>query len=128
MRPPATLGRLRAVAALGNPNAHFSVSFGTWSAVSPARSADWNRVLSRSGPHPPQVTAAADASKGGAAVHLPVSDGVARATMRPARYSATARFSAALSSPPCTCIAPDVSAEMIASGVRARSSSTVGIL
>src|SRR5579872_787438 len=38
-RPPATVGSARAVVAFGNPNAHFSVSFGTFSALRPAWSA-----------------------------------------------------------------------------------------
>src|SRR5271165_1912105 len=39
----------------GNPNAHFSLSWGTWAAVSPAVFSDWNRVLEVSTPQPFQA-------------------------------------------------------------------------
>src|SRR5437867_9296406 len=67
-RPPATVGSARAVTALGNPNAHFSVSFGTWSAVMPA--AGWNRMFVTSALHPGH-RGPLDGSNGGAAVHRP---------------------------------------------------------
>src|SRR5215831_5294648 len=42
------VGVPNAVVTPGNPNAHFSFSFGVVSAVSPARGADWNRVFAAS--------------------------------------------------------------------------------
>ena len=51
-RPLATVGCDQADVASGNPNAHFSESLGTCSAVSPACCADWNLVLVMDGDQP----------------------------------------------------------------------------
>ena len=50
--PLATVAWDQADVASGNPNAHFSESRGTWSAVSPACCADWNLVLVMDGDQP----------------------------------------------------------------------------
>src|SRR6266571_1914308 len=54
-RPPATTGCVPAEVAPGNPNAHFSLRCDTSSAVIPAASADWNRMLVMPWPQPFQA-------------------------------------------------------------------------
>src|SRR5258708_13503256 len=65
-RPPATVGCDQAEVASGNPNAHFSESRGTCSAVSPAFGPDWNRVLAPDGDHPFHSGEDAGSDSGGA--------------------------------------------------------------
>src|SRR5439155_16960648 len=65
--PSTTEGTPKAVVTPGNPNAHFSFSFGTVWPVSPALCAAWNRVLAGSA-QPFQFPAAA--ARCGVAEHL----------------------------------------------------------
>src|SRR5690349_3543885 len=50
MRPRYTAGCERRTDVSGNANAHFSLSFGTSSAFSPASLAPWYRILERPAP------------------------------------------------------------------------------
>src|ERR1700692_3760815 len=51
-RPAATAGCPQAEVPLGNANAHFSVSFGTWALVRPPADWAWRRGWVASGPQP----------------------------------------------------------------------------
>ena len=90
----------------GTPNAHFSVSFGTEAAVSPAAAADWKRELVRSLPQPFHCgSVAASASGRAAVVHRPAL-GSAVAVVPFARNAATAPRSTTVMPPAIAAIAP----------------------
>src|SRR5260221_13472134 len=71
-RPLATVGCDHADVASGNPNAHFSDSFGTCSAVNPACCADWNLVFVIDGDQPRQAGDDKGSVSGGDAVQRPI--------------------------------------------------------
>src|SRR5471032_835558 len=100
-RPLATVGCDHADVASGNPNAHFSESRGTCSAVSPASFVDWNLVLVTDGDQPLQEGDDAGFVRRGDAVQRPVAAPVmSEPNALPLKYSATARRSAPLKRPP----------------------------
>src|SRR5471032_307027 len=114
-RPLATVGCDHADVASGNPNAHFSESAGTCSAVSPASYADWSLVLVIDGDQPVHAGDAVGSGSGGDAVQRPiVAPVISLPSGRPLKYSATARRSAPLRRPPCGRMPPAVSADRIA--------------
>src|SRR5579863_5700452 len=125
-RPPATLGCAQAEVASGYPNAHLSLSRGTCSAVSPACASVWKRVLVSSRPQPFQ--AGPDRRSNLVCAEQRPADAPATSTLilRPERYSATARRSAPPRRDPCSRMAPETSASMIASGEFSRKVSTRG--
>ena len=119
-RPAATTGCDHADVASGKPKAHFSLSFGTSEALSPACAAGWNRVLVTSTPHPFHRGDRAGSARGGDVAQRPTVDaGPASLIVRRVRNSAMARRSSTLSLAPCTCIVPLVSARTMASGALA---------
>src|SRR3954449_3698139 len=101
--------------ASGNPNAHFSDSFGTCAAVSPACCVDWNRVLVTDGDQPGQDGEDAGSASAEPVVQRPmVAPVMSLPSARPVRCSATARRSAPLKRPPCGRIAPAVRPDELA--------------
>src|SRR5262245_56413294 len=126
-RPPAIAGCAHADAVSGNPNAHFSRSFATCAAVSPACSAGWKCVFSSDAPQPFQNGAAEGSPSGIRFPHVPTAAPVTvPRSLRPLTYSAIARRSSPLSARPWYRIDPAVSASTIACGDRRRSASSVG--
>src|SRR5882724_8612415 len=93
-RPLATVGCDHADVASGNPNAHFSESRDTWSAVMPACCADWNRVLLLVGDQPIQAGEEVGFGSGGIDAQRPTAAPVTSVpNVLPLKYSATARRS-----------------------------------
>src|SRR6516162_3849077 len=68
--PETIVGCELVVSPVGNPNDHFSLSFGTSPAVRRAAAAGWNRVLLLSLPHPFQLALAAGSVIAGFCAHL----------------------------------------------------------
>jgi hypothetical protein len=130
IRPPATVGCPNADAPLGNPNAHFSFSLGTSSAVRRAAAAGWKRELPGSALHPFHDGPVSGFSSGLAAQWFFIADAwpaCAAPSGRSVMYSASIRFCASSNPSALTAIEPVVMASRIASGVRARSDSRVGV-
>src|SRR6186713_2143265 len=69
-RPDTIVGCELVVSPVGNPNAHFSFSFGTSAAVRRAAAAGWNRELLLSLPQPFQLALAVGFVIAGFCVHL----------------------------------------------------------
>src|SRR5688500_7016113 len=94
-RPAATVGCPDAEFEFAYPNAHFSVSFGTSAAVSPAALAFWNRVFAPSLPQPFHIGSVAGSGSGVVeGGHAPVAGSAAAVGAAVAeRNAATACFS-----------------------------------
>ncbi len=127
-RPPTTVGCERAEVTPGSPNAHFSFSCGTSGAVRRPLSAGTYRVFVTVPPKPFQFAPLPGSAIGGAGdVQRPTFEsGGAVPNARPARNSATALFSASLSSLAWRNMLPVVSAVTIASGENCPSVSRLG--
>src|SRR5437773_12020959 len=113
-RPPATVGCDQADVASGNPNAHFSESFGTCAAVRPASFAGWKRVFALVGDQPRHDGDAAGSRSGEDEAQRPIAAPVmSLPNALPLKNAATARRSAPLNRPPCGRMPPAVSADRI---------------
>src|SRR5512138_428607 len=117
----------------GSPNAHFSFSFGTSVADSPAAAADWNRVLRRSPPHPFQDApvscsrVAAGFALQNAVFAIASSGARYEPAARPVTNAATARRSAGDSVAPWRRMLKELSAVSTASGEKPLSAARFGM-
>ena len=129
-RPPAMAGWPSALSSPGKPKAHFTFSFGTSAAVTPAAAASWYRVLRVFTPQPFHAGPASGlANSPAAARHIACGDGWvlnASANGLPVTNSAIARRSTPVRPLAIDSMAPDSSAANTRSDVICCSTSRAG--
>src|SRR5262245_3824995 len=128
IRPPTTVGWETMVLG-GKPKAHLTLSLGTWSAVSPASSADWKRALARPAPQPFHCGPLLGSKSPGLCSHRPARVSFPScpcSSFLPVTNSAMARRSSAVRLKPTNFIAPSSSASSTSCGPMSRRASNCG--